>query len=80
MHGLVVYTGEDTKIRMNSSERATGAPVKISQTERLMDKEIKGLFVFLMLLCIMAGLMNWQWEDSHQHHFYLLSEDDPLKA
>lgn len=84
---MVVYTGEDSKIRMNSSERNPkglaaffNAKLKKSRTETLMEKLIIGMFSFQICLCIVCGILNGVWEMNHQNHFYLMLNKDSVAS
>lgn len=84
---MVVYTGEDSKIRMNSSERNPkglqafcNAKLKKSRTETLMEKLIIGMFLFQICLCIVCGILNGVWEQKHDKHFYLMLQKDHVAS
>jgi magnesium-transporting ATPase (P-type) len=61
---LVVYTGEETKIRMNSLARRS-ATAKRSAVEKTMNRMIAGMFVFQIAICAVAGYLAGQWESEH---------------
>ena len=61
---LVVFTGEETKIRMNSLARRR-ATVKTSAVEKTMNRMIAGMFVFQIAICVVAGLLAGLWESDH---------------
>jgi phospholipid-transporting ATPase len=53
MLGLVVYTGPETKIQMNSAK----IPQKISTLERLMGEFTLIVFIVQLVLCLVGALM-----------------------
>ncbi|RKO95273.1 hypothetical protein CAUPRSCDRAFT_13014, partial [Caulochytrium protostelioides] len=59
--GLVVYTGVETKVMLNSG----ATPSKRSRVEMLMNPQIVLNFVVLLILCllngIVAGVLTFQW-------------------
>jgi phospholipid-translocating P-type ATPase (flippase) len=67
--GVVVYTGRDTKIVMNSQKGAS----KQSHLETLVNKLIGIIFAFQICLCILlAGLNSWWYREySVQTDVYL---------
>lgn len=50
--GVVIFTGQDTKVIQNS----TAPPSKRSKIERRMDKIVYSLFAFLVLLCTIGSI------------------------
>ncbi|KAJ1560499.1 hypothetical protein HK405_006880 [Cladochytrium tenue] len=70
--GVVVYSGEETRIRMNSGAPARKAP----NLEKLTNKIIATVFVCQVLLAAGMTLSNYRWyqtEDSGSRHWYLSS-------
>ncbi len=60
--GIVVYTGKETKIAMNSVAPLT----KRSTLDRAVDYAIASMFAFSMTLCAIAALMS-QLQPLHEH-------------
>ena len=56
--GLVVYTGHETKIMMNS----TGSHMKKSKVEVMMNKFVIGMFIFMIILCLTASIYSACWD------------------
>jgi magnesium-transporting ATPase (P-type) len=56
-YGVVLYTGSQTKIMMNSK----GAPRKVSKMAQTMNYMLYSVFIFQMaIICLYAGLyLNW---------------------
>ncbi|KAL6702674.1 aminophospholipid translocase [Coniothyrium glycines] len=52
IHGVVVFTGHETKLMRN----ATATPIKTTAVERLVNKQILMLVVILILLSIMSSI------------------------
>lgn len=67
--GIVVYTGHDTKIMMNSVK----AKPKRSKLEEQLNKYILIIFFFLIFFCMLGSFMNvlWliQWEEHSEYMF-----------
>merc|ERR1712159_340995 len=57
--GVVVYTGEESKIRLNSLE----APLKFSNVDRLMNKQLYTIFAVLVICCLFSGIGNAIWSN-----------------
>jgi magnesium-transporting ATPase (P-type)/class 3 adenylate cyclase len=57
VYGLVVYTGQETKLIMNSRR----APAKRSNVEKSVDKAIILIFVTLALLCSIGTVLHANW-------------------
>ncbi len=64
---LVIYTGEQTKVRLNSRKGAT----KVSTVDRLMNKQLYGLFVALIAFCIASAIGSAVWVDRNSKANYL---------
>lgn len=63
IYGLVVYTGEDTKIQR--SNRSTGAPkLKRSKIFHLLNELLVYMFIFQTAICCFGGLVaGYMWND-----------------
>eukprot|EP00457_Paulinella_chromatophora_P000622 gb/GEZN01000622.1/.p1 GENE.gb/GEZN01000622.1/~~gb/GEZN01000622.1/.p1 ORF type:complete len:1263 (+),score=239.97 gb/GEZN01000622.1/:42-3791(+) len=76
VYGLVVYTGEQTKIRMNSSEDRR--QIKRSRLEKYTNQQMKGTVALQVLCCIISGIGAGLWEASyHNHDWYLGLAENP---
>ncbi|CAL1539990.1 unnamed protein product [Lymnaea stagnalis] len=68
--GLVIYTGHQSKLMLNS----TTTPLKRSNVEKMTNKQILLLFVMLVLLSLVCSVANHIWvlknEDAHWYLFY----------
>ena len=56
--GLVVYTGHESKIMLNSG----GTPSKQSRIERTMNRQVIFNFALLILLCIICAVLNGYYQ------------------
>eukprot|EP00941_MAST-03F_sp_MAST-3F-sp1_P005138 g5138.t1 len=56
--GLVVYTGEDTKVARNSQKK----PVKMSNIDLTMNALIKRIIVVQCVLVFITLLLQWAWQ------------------
>ncbi|KAI8373699.1 hypothetical protein BD560DRAFT_446220 [Blakeslea trispora] len=74
---VVVFTGLETKIMLNSGK----TPSKRSQIDREMNKEVYVAFIVLFLLClvcaIMAGVMRARQMSSPAASLYTANKDSP---
>jgi phospholipid-transporting ATPase len=67
-YGLVVYTGADTKIVMNSKK----APSKVSNVMKMMNKILYTVFGFQAFICLLFGGLSVAWQNSYaSDHSYL---------
>ena len=68
VYGMVVYTGHDTKIMMNSKN----AQVKFSQMENMLNKLILVTFLIQVFGCLILGYAANQWTiEASDEHTYL---------
>ena len=69
--GVVVYTGHETKIMMNSKP----APSKVSHVMLLMNKMLYTVFVLQAIICFLfAGLyIHWNSRDADTHTYLEIS-------
>jgi len=58
--GIVVYTGYDTRIVMNSAP----APSKMSRVELMTNKLIVGVLFFQGALCMVQGILYGNWAET----------------
>ncbi|XP_073997517.1 ATPase phospholipid transporting 8A1 isoform X3 [Rhodnius prolixus] len=66
--GVVIYTGHETKLMMNS----TRAPLKRSTVDKITNTQVLMLFFLLILLCMISALYNELWTRQHQSAFWYL--------
>jgi len=77
--GIVIYTGHETKIMLNS----TSAKAKSSRVEKTMNRQIIYIFVMQMILCFSAGIVyaSWSSADRDKTDSYLdWDNDNPLDS
>uniref|UniRef100_A0A8C4W501 Phospholipid-transporting ATPase n=1 Tax=Gopherus evgoodei TaxID=1825980 RepID=A0A8C4W501_9SAUR len=68
VHGIVVYTGHDTKLMQNS----TSPPLKLSNVERITNIQILILFCILMAMSLICSIGSAIWNRRHgQRDWYL---------
>ncbi|KAF6036994.1 ATP8A1 [Bugula neritina] len=60
--GLVIYTGEESKLRLNSVK----TPLKRSHVEKLTNIQILLLFGTLLLLSILTSVANFLWNSKNE--------------
>ena len=55
--GLVVYTGSETRIQMNSA----AAPLKIGSFDHFLNMQVAILILAQVMLCILCAILNFVW-------------------
>lgn len=70
VYGMVLYTGHDTKIMLNSVKAAA----KHSKLEEQLNKYIIYMFVFLVVFCLLGTTMNelWHWDNRLQADYMFM--------
>eukprot|EP01124_Arcella_intermedia_P013940 TRINITY_DN20318_c0_g1_i1.p1 TRINITY_DN20318_c0_g1~~TRINITY_DN20318_c0_g1_i1.p1 ORF type:complete len:1088 (+),score=213.39 TRINITY_DN20318_c0_g1_i1:430-3264(+) len=63
---LVVFTGEETKLVLNQQD----SPSKFTHVERRLNKYLLGLFILILVLCLVSSTVGFIWE---QHYFISVS-------
>ena len=82
VYGLVVYTGEETKLSKNMTE----GPLKRSNVEKLVDRLIRFIFIALVVVVITSSVFNLVFQaeiadsDAGGKWFYLRFLDQPVEA
>lgn len=66
--GIVVYTGHETKLMLNS----TSAPLKRSTVEKVVNSQTLMLFVVLMVLSLISAIASQLWTSLHMHEVWYL--------
>jgi phospholipid-transporting ATPase len=68
IHGVVIYTGHETKLMMNS----TAPPFKRSQVEKSTNTQILILFIILLVICLISAVASEIWLNKNAYtHWYL---------
>ena len=68
VHGLVLNTGQDTKIVNSSRHRA---PAKRTTVTVMLNRVIIPTILFLIGLCLVGGVAGPLWDRGHHDHAYL---------
>ncbi|XP_015200795.1 probable phospholipid-transporting ATPase IA isoform X2 [Lepisosteus oculatus] len=63
VHGIVVYTGHDTKLMQNS----TSPPLKLSNVERITNIQILVLFGCLLAISLICSIGQSIWKAKHDN-------------
>lgn len=71
VHGVVVYTGHETKLLMNSNR----APLKRSNIDKITNYQIIFLFVILIVISVASAVSNLVLSFNGEHHTYIESRD-----
>ena len=61
VHGVVVYTGFETKLAKNAMK----TPQKISQIDKLVNSAILFVLTGDVFFCIVSTILKLQWEEDH---------------
>uniref|UniRef100_UPI00398EABD5 probable phospholipid-transporting ATPase IA isoform X4 n=1 Tax=Pristiophorus japonicus TaxID=55135 RepID=UPI00398EABD5 len=69
IHGIVVYTGHDTKLMQNT----TLAPLKLSNVERITNLQILLLFGVLLFMSLVCAIGSTIWTSKHATGVWYLS-------
>ncbi|KYR02985.1 P-type ATPase [Tieghemostelium lacteum] len=76
IYGVVVYTGEDTKIMQNS----TDAPSKRSTLEKLVNRALINLFIIMFVVCVVGTVVNIAWTSQNREGaWYLGFKSDAVR-
>ena len=67
IYGVVVYSGHDTKLIMNSKE----APLKRSNIDKITNYQIIFLFILLVVIALSSALGNFLIQKDLKNHSYL---------
>jgi len=74
VYGLVVYTGHESKLLMNS----TKAPLKRSTVDIVTNYQIIFLFVILVVLSLVSAIGNLIMSNNDEsHEFYIKADENP---
>ncbi|KAF6198785.1 hypothetical protein GE061_006807 [Apolygus lucorum] len=69
--GVVIYTGHETKLLMNS----TKAPLKRSTIDKATNTQVLMLFFLLVFLCLVSSLYSELWTREHKVGYWYLGMD-----
>uniref|UniRef100_A0A670ZTH9 Phospholipid-transporting ATPase n=1 Tax=Pseudonaja textilis TaxID=8673 RepID=A0A670ZTH9_PSETE len=69
VHGIVVYTGHDTKLMQNS----TSPPLKLSNVERITNIQILFLFCILIAMSLVCSIGAAIWNQKHEGRDWYIS-------
>ncbi|KAB0368460.1 hypothetical protein FD755_020226 [Muntiacus reevesi] len=69
VHGIVVYTGHDTKLMQNS----TSPPLKLSNVERITNVQILILFCILIAMSLVCSVGSAIWNRRHSGRDWYLN-------
>jgi phospholipid-transporting ATPase len=65
--GIVIYTGHETKLMMNS----TPAPSKQSTVDKMTNTYTLLLIFIFAVLCLLSVICSELWIKSHSEHWYI---------
>ena len=71
IYGLVVYTGNDTKIQKANTD-GTSRKVKVSKIMRQVNEYLTIMLVFQAILCLIGGIICGIWLEDNGHSWYLV--------
>eukprot|EP00002_Diphylleia_rotans_P016024 TRINITY_DN3113_c0_g1_i4.p1 TRINITY_DN3113_c0_g1~~TRINITY_DN3113_c0_g1_i4.p1 ORF type:complete len:1942 (-),score=331.27 TRINITY_DN3113_c0_g1_i4:158-5983(-) len=67
-YGLVIFTGNDTKLSRNSQ----AAPSKRSNLEKNVNTALVFIFICLFMLCLISTLAHAKWHEKQRHKAWYL--------
>eukprot|EP00741_Cyanophora_paradoxa_P014287 tig00020780_g13779.t1 len=68
IHGVVVFTGHDTKVMQN----ALHTPSKRSRVEKVVNMQLVFIVLCQIIICVACAIANWTWNSSARtRHWYL---------
>ncbi|XP_023214433.1 probable phospholipid-transporting ATPase IA [Centruroides sculpturatus] len=70
--GVVIYTGHETKLMMNSMS----APLKRSTVDKITNNQILMLFLLLIVLCLVSAIASEIWTKEHSTTDWYLGMDE----
>ena len=70
LYGLVVYTGNDTKIQRSNLD-GERPKVKVSRIMRMVDTLLKAMLALQVALCMLGGILSGVYHDSLASAWYL---------
>ncbi|XP_038647232.1 phospholipid-transporting ATPase IA isoform X2 [Scyliorhinus canicula] len=70
VHGIVVYTGHDTKLMQNT----TRAPLKLSNVEQITNLQILLLFGLLLFISLVCAIGSTIWTSRHAKGDWYLND------
>jgi len=71
---IVVYTGGDTKLALNSK----APPSKVSSIDRIVNKTLLIAICFMVIVCLLSMVFQVIWISFNGDHYYLCIEQDQL--
>ncbi|UYV77023.1 ATP8A1 [Cordylochernes scorpioides] len=74
--GLVIYTGHETKLMMNS----TTAPMKRSHVDKVINNQILMMFLLLIMLGLVSAIASEIWNSNHIKEDWYLGLDDLISS
>ncbi len=77
IYGLVVYTGNDTKIQRSNLEGEKRS-VKVSRVMRDVNSLLKYMFVVQFILCLVGGILAASWAYRHSADWYLMYDESVM--
>lgn len=72
--GMVVYTGGETKLSLNSR----APPSKLSSVDRVVNRALAIAIGVMVLVCFISMSLSIMWDNSNKNCFYLCLNTDDL--
>ena len=72
VHGVVIYTGHETKLLMNS----TKAPLKRSNIDKITNSQIIFLFIILVVMSLASAIGSEVLKGNGENHNYVQGDDE----
>ncbi|XP_025410244.1 probable phospholipid-transporting ATPase IA isoform X2 [Sipha flava] len=72
IYGVVIYTGEETKLMLNKTVNS----LKKSTMDRFLNSQLKTVFLLIILLSLVCAICNTLWtKKNFKNHWYLELKD-----
>ncbi|BDA48078.1 probable phospholipid-transporting ATPase 7 [Coccomyxa sp. Obi] len=68
-HGVVVYTGPESRIQMNAAE----PPRKVGAFDRFLNVQITLVLVFQLSICLAFAIASWVWRQTRGYDNWYLA-------
>ena len=76
VYGIVVYTGQETKIKQNDNKKSK---LKKSKMEKQMNMQILGIFILQFLLACVGAAMSQVFDQNNTDKAYYLAIESEIK-
>jgi len=76
VYGLVIYTGDETRIQRNAAK----VPFKVGAYDTFLNPQISLLMILQIGLCFLGAVLATEWRESEGKSRYYLAADEPAQG